>query len=315
MFEKYISNQQVASKTLINAINNNKLSHAYIFEINNYKDYYEYIFQFIKYILCTESRNPDHDENNCKICSSINDNNYIEIKIVNTQSQQIKKEEMLSLQEEFKNKPIVGTKKIYVIPNAEKLNSSSANTILKFLEEPEDNIIAILITPSRYMLMNTIISRCQIIAFNENSEKCLNINDKIYNDNYISEELTDELKNKILNAIEKTISFVDYFEKNKVDTILFTNTYFNDTFKDRTDVLVSFQIMKLLYYDALKNITNKKINYFYEYVDIINLVSEKNTIEQIVRKLEIINSFIERIKYNVNIPLALDKFIMEMGGI
>ena len=38
----------------------------------------------------------------------------------------------------------------YIIKNAERLNPSSANTILKFLEEPEDNIIAILLTNNRY---------------------------------------------------------------------------------------------------------------------------------------------------------------------
>ena len=57
----------------------------------------------------------------------------------------IKKEQLLELQEEFMTKGLLTSKKIYIITDATKLNTSSANSILKFLEEPADNIIAILL--------------------------------------------------------------------------------------------------------------------------------------------------------------------------
>ena len=53
---------------------------------------------------------------------------------------------------------------IYVIFEADKLNSSSANTILKFLEEPEQGIIAFLVTKNRYQVIDTLVSRCQILS-------------------------------------------------------------------------------------------------------------------------------------------------------
>ena len=71
---------------------------------------------------------------------------YTELKIVKPNGQFIKKEQLLELQNSVLNKPVEANKIIYIIKNAERLNSSSANSILKFLEEPEDNIIAILLT-------------------------------------------------------------------------------------------------------------------------------------------------------------------------
>ena len=47
---------------------------------------------------------------------------------------------------------------------ADKLNMSSANTILKFLEEPEDDIVAILVANNRYAVIETILSRCQVLS-------------------------------------------------------------------------------------------------------------------------------------------------------
>ena len=83
---------------------------------------------------------------------------------------------------------------IYIIKNCEKLNSSSANCILKFLEEPEDDIIAILLTDNINMVLPTIKSRCQILNFkNNNSNKMKNI---LF---FVGLDITDEDKEKFIH--------------------------------------------------------------------------------------------------------------------
>ena len=136
MFEKFLKEKELPVKILTNEIKNNKLSHAYIFETNNYTKSYDLIIQFVKYIACPDSIKSNHDESKCYICTSIDNNEFIEFKIIDPDNLQIKKEEMLDLQKEFMSKAISGNKKIYLIKNAERLNSSSSNAILKFLEEP-----------------------------------------------------------------------------------------------------------------------------------------------------------------------------------
>ena len=59
---------------------------------------------------------------------------------------------------------MLDNKLIYIIDPAEKLNPASANTILKFLEEPPEGIVAILITENKYNVLETIVSRCQCLS-------------------------------------------------------------------------------------------------------------------------------------------------------
>ncbi|WJE54878.1 hypothetical protein QRE66_12075 [Bacillus cereus] len=69
-----------------------------------------------------------------------------------------------------KHKEIIYTsfessKKIYVIEGVDMLTISAANSLLKFLEETDGNITAILITEKIQKVLSTIQSRCQILNF------------------------------------------------------------------------------------------------------------------------------------------------------
>lgn len=314
MFEDFIKEQELPVKILTNEITSNKLSHAYIFETNNYEKADELVIQFIKYIECPDSIKKEHNEKECYICSSINSNNFIELKIIDPDSLQIKKEEMIDLQKEFASKVISGNKKVYLIKNAERLNSSSSNAILKFLEEPEENITAILMTSSRYSLLKTILSRCQVISLSKTT-KNTSLNEIIYKKYFNKEEYNDEIKEKIESYILNTIRFVNNYEKNIKDSLLFTNQYFHEQFKTREDALIAFEIIKMLYYDVLCGMEHKDYSYFENYKEEIEIINKLNNIDTIAKKLNIVIETIDKIKYNVNLSLLIDKYLMEIGGI
>ena len=77
------------------------------------------------------------------------------MKIIEKDNLHYKKEENKNLQKEFKTKPIYGEYKIYIIKECEKLTENISNTILKFIEEPEEGIIAILLVENEYQLLST----------------------------------------------------------------------------------------------------------------------------------------------------------------
>ena len=162
-----------------NIISNNKLSHAYIIELNNYDDDYKLVFDFIKLILCNNKENKFDNLNcgSCNICYLIDNGNYPDIKIVETDTNAIRKEQIIQLQDDFKNKSLLDNKRVYVIKEAEKLNLASSNTLLKFIEEPEPDIIAILLTKNRYKLLDTIISRCQILKIDDTNFSDIKLDD------------------------------------------------------------------------------------------------------------------------------------------
>tara|TARA_A100001388_G_scaffold89896_1_gene65037 strand:+ start:5020 stop:5979 length:960 start_codon:yes stop_codon:yes gene_type:complete len=76
----------------------------------------------------------------------------------------IRIEQIRSIKNFLSQKSIESEKKIVLINNAHLLNESSSNCLLKTLEEPSNGIF-ILITSKKNLLLDTIISRCQLVRF------------------------------------------------------------------------------------------------------------------------------------------------------
>jgi DNA polymerase-3 subunit delta' len=69
------------------------------------------------------------------------------------------------LKNESKYAPYEGTKKVYILSDADKLTRESANSLLKLLEEPPENLLIIIITTSVKSILETIRSRCHMVYF------------------------------------------------------------------------------------------------------------------------------------------------------
>ena len=89
---------------------------------------------------------------------------------------------------------------------------SSSNSLLKFLEEPEEGIIAILITNNINQMLDTIISRCQILKLKNKKVDYESILEHIGNFIFNKEtEIKEYISNEDnLNNIEKIIEFIRY---------------------------------------------------------------------------------------------------------
>ena len=153
-------------------IKTDKLSHSYLIELGDVSLDYPFVLLFVKMILCPHSvSNIDGlNCNRCNTCQLIDEGNFPDLEIIEADGMQIKKKQLLSLKEEYQNYSLIGHRRVYIIREAEKLNPSSANTILKFLEEPEEGIIAILLTKNRYQVLDTILSRCQVLSLVDSTE-------------------------------------------------------------------------------------------------------------------------------------------------
>ena len=163
------SKDTIVIKSLTNTLKTNKLSHAYLVigEDSLYCD--EFILSFVKAIFCLENKNKEFFScEECKNCHSINHSNYVDFYRLTSETS-IKKEEIQMLKSDLSVKSFNG-KKIYWIKDIEKMTEQAANSLLKFLEEPEDNIIAILSCKNISAVLPTIISRCQQIKLIGQSE-------------------------------------------------------------------------------------------------------------------------------------------------
>jgi len=68
-------------------------------------------------------------------------------------------------------KPFESNYKVMIIWMAEKMNDAASNKLLKLIEEPPKNTIFLLIAENEDQIINTILSRCQVIRLNAISEK------------------------------------------------------------------------------------------------------------------------------------------------
>ena len=122
------------------SIHEKKLSHAFLIETSNYENLVEKIYETLK---------KNQILNNVKL---ENNNNVIVIKPDNNI---IDKTKILELQEKFLTKTFDDTYKVYFIINAEKMNLSSNNKLLKFLEEPAANTLGFLLTEDIDLIIPT----------------------------------------------------------------------------------------------------------------------------------------------------------------
>ena len=302
MLDKYQEKQNIAYRILKNAITKNKTSHAYLFEANGVKDAKDIAISFAKGLLCPNKYTNNNNCVNCTQCQNIDKNCFLELKIISPDGMWIKKEQLDELQKEFSMKSVESDKKVYIIENADRLNASSANTILKFLEEPSENIIAILLTDNIYNCIDTIVSRCQILSLKNPTDK---INDNLYKKHLNDEDLSEF----ITNVNKNVISFYNTLEKQKEETIVFYDTVY---FKEKIELLLTIGLY--LYIEVLNTKYERNINNLIEFEEEIKNISINNETSDIIKKIEIINDFLRKNNFNVNKELFLDNFIITFSG-
>lgn len=101
----------------------------------------------------------------CNNCLRITSKDHPDVVEIEPDGQSIKVDQIRALQSELTKSGFESAKKVVIIHQAEKMNMNSANSLLKFLEEPPANFMIILETQSLGKILPTIRSRCQIIHF------------------------------------------------------------------------------------------------------------------------------------------------------
>lgn len=162
-FEEVVGQDHV-TRTLQNAIKQNKLAHAYLFTGTRGVGKTSIARLFAKAIRC-ENRKPDFNPClKCESCLDIDSGSsmdYTEIDGASNNSV----DDVRALIENVQYLPTRGTHKIYVIDEVHMLSTSAFNALLKTLEEPPAHAIFILATTDPHKLLGTVISRCQRYDF------------------------------------------------------------------------------------------------------------------------------------------------------
>ncbi len=157
------------------------------------------------------------------------------------------------------------------------------------MEEPEDNIIAILVTSNKYQILPTILSRCQVYTLKG----------------------TDILE--IDESYPVVLDFLVNLERNKYSTICYVQDLWHSKFSTKDDIIAAFSKMEYLFIEIIYYKIQNQLN-FVDLKDDIDYIATHNTIHELTRKLAKIIELKNQIQYNVNTNLLLDQFIIEYTG-
>lgn len=162
-FEDVVGQDHV-SNTLKNALQTDKLAHAFLFCGPRGVGKTTCARILAKVINCENPIDKVEPCNKCSSCTSFNDNasfNIIELDAASNNSV----EHIRTLIEQVRFQPQQGTHKVFIIDEVHMLSSQAFNAFLKTLEEPPPYAIFILATTEKHKILPTILSRCQLFDF------------------------------------------------------------------------------------------------------------------------------------------------------
>ena len=107
----------------------------------------------------------------CASCKAINKGNFPDVMVISPDKNLLKINQMREMKTSAYLKPMIGRKRIFVLEDADKMNDEAANSVLKILEEPPEFTHIVLIAHNPYLILPTIHSRCQKLAFSQISRE------------------------------------------------------------------------------------------------------------------------------------------------
>jgi len=158
-----IVGQEQVTKTLSNALNSGRVSHAYLFYGPRGTGKTSTGRILAKALNCL-SDGKGEPCNSCDMCQAITEGRALDVIEVDAASN-TGVEDIRSLREKVNYAPNQARYKVYIIDEVHMLSNSASNALLKTLEEPPPQVIFILATTEIHKILPTIMSRCQRFDF------------------------------------------------------------------------------------------------------------------------------------------------------
>ncbi|WP_317889885.1 DNA polymerase III subunit delta' [Sutcliffiella deserti] len=316
--------QPTVSRIIKNSLERNRIAHAYLLDGMKGTGKKDVSLLFAKSLLCKERNGVDP----CQICSNckrIDSRNHPDVHILEPDGNSIKKQQIQYLQEEFKKTGLESKRKIYIIEHADKMTANAANSLLKFLEEPNQETFAFLLTENVNQMLNTIISRCQPLSFSAlTSERLV---DKLVAEGFSLPiaRTTSYLTNSLEEAVELcrddwfalarnlVIKLYEALFGRQQQALLFIQEKWMPHFQERKQLEIGLDLLLFLYKDMLYVQLDKQDELvFVDAREQIEKFALQTTQQRVTEHLSYILQSKSRLASNVNPHLLMEQLSLNL---
>lgn len=275
-------------KIIIDSFHEKNNSHAFLLSTNNIEKCLTDVLDIVKTINCDNLGN-----DGCNICKTIDSNTNPDVILVKESGKEIKKDQILNIINCFSTKPSISKYSTYIICNADKMNDFSANKMLKFLEEPDGEIVGFFITDKPNAILPTIRSRCEIYNYHFGNNSIL--------------DLLDITEDEYASAFDLALSLTSRLNDEPKYSLMADSK--NISKKEREEIDLLFKLIKKFYVLKYENIQLCLYNNL-EYVEkILNSITT-NDLSLIVKRIKILDNIINDLNIYVNKDLIVNKFFI-----
>ncbi|MBZ2119379.1 DNA polymerase III subunit gamma/tau [Streptococcus infantis] len=155
--------QEVVARTLKQAVEQDKISHAYLFSGPRGTGKTSVAKIFAKAMNCPNQVGGEPC-NNCYICQAVTDGSLEDVIEMDAASNN-GVDEIRDIRDKSTYAPSIAQYKVYIIDEVHMLSTGAFNALLKTLEEPTPNVVFILATTELHKIPATILSRVQRFEF------------------------------------------------------------------------------------------------------------------------------------------------------
>lgn len=319
--------QPIIMQTLTKSFKEGKTSHAYLISGQKGTPTKELAFFLAQSFVCDNKIDSLACEE-CLSCMRVADNAYTDFIYIDGSDHKISKEELEAIEGKLSRVSLeTSGYKIYIIHLFENVASvQAANILLKFLEEPGENTVAIITTENQSSILPTIVSRCQLLKLREvdkkqlvsslvnkgvNKEDAIILSERFNMEDDILQTYQDpiyleakDLAIDTLKELANNIKGINYFEMSEV------LPFIEDKTKDGNKRLTLYlDLLGIILQDAIRYSLNQEVVFEAQKEDLAKLTNKAKPLSEVI---ELIMTSEDRIDMHVNSSLVMDKIFYNL---
>lgn len=319
-FDEILGNEQII-KNLKSAVNNNRLSHAYIFDAPEGMGKMLLAKTFAKAVLCENKTGCGH----CRSCISFDMNNNPDVIYVKSKKKSLGVDDIREqIGKNIELRPYLYDYKIFIVENADTMTAAAQNAILKTLEEPPHYGVFILISNNISRFLTTVLSRCVVfklkpLSINQIKKYLVENNVNSYNAEVFAQYSQGSLgkavemsKSEEFNEIRTAA--VTMLSKLKDKDLIGMFKAVSEADKFRENIQTFLDVFIMLYRDSIiyKCFDNDKYVIQKDKLEEIKKIASQDSLDRLTERYEAVFDAKKQLYLNGNFQMTMEVLFLNL---